>query len=102
MPALHPPSPDYPSQPVLVGMPGTDDLFICLFSTEEKLRQSFADFNIDFEKIVVIIDGPTFLESIKEDIARTKRPYELRIAVDPFKVPETGRVRFREIWIGEN
>lgn len=96
MPALY-----LMSQPVLVGMPGTDDLFICLFSTEEKLRTSFADFHIEFEKIVVIMDGHVFIESIKEDIARQKRPYELRIAVDPHKT-DRGTVRFQEIWIGEN
>ena len=89
-------------QPVLLGMPGTDDLFICIFSEEEKLRSVMAELHIFFHKIVVIMDGPIFLESIKEDIAAQKRPYELRIAVDPYKVPETGRVRFQEIWIGEN
>ena len=88
-------------QPVLLGMPGTDDLFICLFSEEEKLRSVMAELQIYFHKIVVIMDGPIFLESIKEDIAAQKRPYELRIAVDPYK-HENGRVRFQEIWLGEN
>lgn len=85
-------------QPVLIGMHGTNDLFICLYSTEDKLRQSFLDWNIEFARIVIIMDGNTFVDSIKEDIALKERSYELRIAVDPHKT-ERGTVRYQEIWL---
>jgi hypothetical protein len=88
-------------QPVLCGMPGTEDLFINVFSTEDKLRSVMADLAIDFDRIQRIIDGQVFLESVEENNAAGGRPYRLRVAVDPYKLPN-GNIRFVEPFLEIN
>jgi hypothetical protein len=84
-----------PGTPVLFGMPGTDDLFLFVFETEEKLVDVMKSIDIAYEKIVVVWSGPELLASIVETNATGGRPYRIRIAVNPYKT-EDGRVRFLE------
>lgn len=86
------------NQPVLVGMPGTDDLFIMLFSDVEKLIKTMMEFDLHFDRIKEVMNGPEFLDSIREDIRKGGRSYELRVAVDAYK-HENGRIRFTEIFL---
>jgi hypothetical protein len=84
-------------QPVLIGMAGTDDFFIVVFSTAEKLRSFMEAIGIGFDRIQKVTNGVEFIESIDEENARGNRPYALRIAADPYK-HENGNWRFTEIF----
>jgi hypothetical protein len=84
-----------PNVPVLIGMPGTDDLFICVFSTEEKLASMMTAFEIGYARVAVVTDGAELLDDIRATNESGGRPYRLRLAVDPYKV-DNGRVRFVE------
>lgn len=84
-------------QPVLIGMAGTEDLFIVAFSTEEKLRTFMDAVNVDYDRIQMITNGAEFIESIDEENDRKTRPFLLRIAVDPYK-HENGNWRFIEVF----
>lgn len=87
-------------QPVLCGMPGTDDLFVLLFSDKVKLDAFIAEYLIHYDRIQQVTDGGDFVDSIQEENARGGRPYELRIAVDPYK-HENGNMRWTEIFNGD-
>jgi hypothetical protein len=84
-----------PGTPVLFGMPGTDDLFLFVFETEEKLVEVMKSIDVTYEKIVVVWSGQELLASIAETNATGDRPYRIRIAIDPYKT-ENGLVRFLE------
>lgn len=84
-------------QPVLIGMAGTSDLFIVVFSDTGKLRDFMAQIATDFDRIQVIMDGSDFITSIDDANAKDGRPYELRIAANPYK-HENGNWRFTEIF----
>lgn len=84
-----------PNAPVLIGMPGTDDLFILVFSTMEKLAQTMAAFEIEYERVSIVDSGGELVDEITEMNASGGRPYRIRIAVDPYK-NELGHVRFLE------
>lgn len=84
-----------PNAPVLIGMPGTDDLFVCVFSTEEKLASTMKGFGIKYDRVSVVTDGGELLDEIKATNESGERPYRLRLAVDPYKT-DSGRVRFVE------
>ena len=84
-----------PNVPVLIGMPGTDDLFMFVFSTEEKLSTTMAAIGIEYARVALVTDGRELLDEIAETNARGGRPYRLRMAVDPYKA-DNGRVRFAE------
>ena len=84
-------------QPVLIGMAGTNDLFIVVFPDPEKLRDFMAQVNVGFDRIQVITDGSDFIESIEEANAKDGRNYKLRIAANPYK-HENGNWRFTEIF----
>ena len=86
---------DGPGTPVLLGMPGTDDLFLVVFETEEKLVEVMKSIDVTYAKVVVVWSGPELLASIAETNATGDRPYRIRIAVNPYKTEE-GRVRFLE------
>lgn len=83
--------------PILVGMAGTDDLFILLFSNRELLVRLTADFGIDFERVQIVTDGRDFLDGIIETNAQKLRPYRIRVAIDMYKTPN-GKQRFSEPW----
>jgi len=87
-----------PQVPVLVGMPGTDDLFVCVFSTEAKLVAAMSAFGIGYEGVAVVNDDAELLEGLREVNARGGRPYRIRLAVDLHKVDD-GRGRFAEVWL---
>jgi hypothetical protein len=82
--------------PVLIGMPGTDDLFVFVFSTEEKLVAAMGSFGIEYERVARVIDGTDLIGEIAEMNARDGRPYRIRVAVDAYKKTDDGRVRFLE------
>ena len=84
-----------PNAPVLVGMPGTDDLFVFVFSTEEKLAAVMKAIGIEYARVALVLDGRELLDEIKATNDRGERPYRLRLAVDPYKA-DNGRVRFVE------
>jgi len=84
-----------PNAPVLIGMPGTDDLFMFVFSTEEKLAAAMQAFQIDYARVAVVTDGRELIDEIGVTNARGGRPYQIRLAVDPYKA-DNGRVRFVE------
>ena len=84
-----------PNVPVLIGMPGTDDLFIFVFSTQVKLVSTMESIGVEYERVFLVTDGRELLDEIKETNARGERPYRIRIAVDPYKA-DNGRVRFVE------
>lgn len=84
-----------PNVPVLIGMPGTDDLFMLVFSTEEKLAAAMASFEISYAWVAVVTNGGELLDEIQATNESGERPYRLRLAVDPYKA-DNGRVRFVE------
>lgn len=81
--------------PVLASMPGTDDLFMFVFSSEDKLIASMRELAISYTRVSVVTDGSQLLDEVGATNAAGNRPYRLRIAVDPYKA-ESGRVRFVE------
>ena len=84
-----------PNAPVLASMPGTDDLFMFVFSTEGKLAAAMEAFGIEYERVAVVTDGGELLDEVAATNAAGERSYQLRIAVDPYKA-DNGRVRFVE------
>lgn len=86
---------DAPNRPVLASMPDTDDLFIFVFATEEKLAAAMKDIGIDYARVAIVRDGRELIEEINTLNATGGRPYRIRLAVDPYKA-DNGRVRFVE------
>ena len=84
-----------PNMPVLIAMPGTDDLFIFAFSTEAKLASLMASIGVEYARVAGVTDGRELLDDIKAINDRNNRPYRIRLAVDPYKA-DNGRVRFVE------
>lgn len=81
--------------PVLVGMPGTDDLFVFVFSTEEKLVAAMTSFEIEYLRVAVVTDGRELVDEMAASNDSGVRPYRIRLAVDPYKA-DNGRMRFVE------
>jgi hypothetical protein len=84
-----------PNAPVLIGMPDTDDLFIAVFSTEEKLAEMMTTFGIVYNRVAIVTDGRELLDEIAAMNAQGDRPYQIRLAVDPYKA-DNGRLRYTE------
>jgi hypothetical protein len=84
-----------PNAPVLVGMPGTDDLFVFVFSTEKKLVEMMEGFGIEYGRVSIVTHGRTLFDEIKALNETGERPYRIRLAVDPYKA-DNGCVRFSE------
>lgn len=84
-----------PNVPVLVGMPGTDDLFILVFSSKEKLVSVMESLGIGYEHTAIVTSGHELLADIKTVNESGDRPYRIRLAVDVYKA-DNGRVRFLE------
>lgn len=80
-------------QPVLLSMPGTEDLFLATFSTPEAL-DLFRDMKVvRYARVVQVEDGREFLDSI---------PREIRVIVDPRPHDDpakraAGAIRFTEV-----
>ena len=87
-----------PNAPVLIGMPGTDDLFVFVFSTEEKLVAAMAAFGIEYSRVSVVTDGRELLDEMQATNESGTRPYKIRLAVDPYKA-DNGRARFVEPFV---
>ena len=90
-----------PNVPVLIGMPGTDDMFIFVFSTQAKLVSTMESIGIEYEHVAVVTDDRELLDEIKVTNERGERPYRLRLAVDAYKA-DNGRVRFVEPLLQES
>ena len=63
-----------PDAPVLIGMPGTDDLFVAVFSTEEKLVEMMEAFQIEYARIGRVTDGRELLDEMTAKNASGDRP----------------------------
>ena len=77
-------------QPSWLNMPGTDDLFIAVFSTKEKATDFATEFGIGYDNIKQITDGADFIDSIEG---------RARIMVDPYS--HNDRMRFKEIFLDD-
>lgn len=75
--------------PVFMRLPGTDDLFIAVFTTEAKLRAM----DIAFDSIKRIDDTVGFISSLPMTVGDDTR---LRIMHDPYATTQ-GTTRFKEI-----
>jgi hypothetical protein len=84
-----------PNVPSLIGMALTDDLFVFVFSTEDKLAETMASLGIEYARIGRVVDGAELFDEVKEMNACGGRPYRIRIAIDAHKADD-GRVRFVE------
>lgn len=80
---------------VFANMPGTDDIFLLLFSDLDQLRDCLSRASIPFTSVKQITDVPTFLASLPLAVAGTTA--RLRIALD-VNFLDNGRVRFTEIF----
>jgi len=86
---------DSPNVPTLIAMPGIDDLFVFVFSTEEKLVAAMGVLGIEYAGVAHVPDGIELFGEIAAMNARGERPYRLRLAVDAYKA-DNGRIRFTE------
>lgn len=85
--------PFFEGVPVLAAMPGTPDLFLLIFSTSDKLRQTMRDYALPYDRIMQVEEPHDFVEWV---MFSGQMP-RIRIAVDAIKV---GNVcRFREITV---
>ena len=84
-----------PNVPVLVGMPGTDDLFVFVFSTGKKLDEAMKAFSIAYAHVSRVSSGKDLIAELNETNASGGRPYRIRLAVDPYKA-DNGKARFTE------
>lgn len=85
-----------PHTPVLLGMAGTEDLFIVVFSTEDKLATLMTAFGITYERVAIVTSGRELIDEVEAKNHTEERPYRVRLAVDPYKTAE-GRLRFTEV-----
>src|SRR5947207_6474947 len=69
-----------PNTPVLIGMPGTDDLFIVVFSTSEKLQATMMSYAIGYDRVAIVTDGHELLDDLRVTNASGHRPYRIRLA----------------------
>lgn len=81
--------------PVLIGMPGTKDLFVFVFSTTEKLVAAMEALEIQYEGVARVTDGADLIEEVVEMNEASGGAYRIRVAVDAHKADD-GRVRFVE------
>lgn len=84
-----------PHVPVLIGMPGTDDLFVFVFATEEALSSVMRDMKIPYARMARVTDGRELFEEMETMNQTGQRPYRVRIAIDPW-LTDKGKVRFVE------
>ena len=89
-----------PSAPVLCSMPGTDDLFVFVFSTEDKLAAAMSAFRIAYARVALVTNGADLIAEIQARNVSAERPYRVRLAIDPYQA-DNGRVRFVEPLVPE-
>lgn len=85
-----------PHDPVLIGMPGTDDLFVCVFASREMLAATMRAFEIPYEGVAVVEDGFALADEMAKKNAIGERPYRIRLAVD-MRAVDGGGARFVEV-----
>lgn len=79
---------------VFANMPGTDDLFLLLFSDLNMLQATLSRADIPYTNVKRITDVPVFLADLPLAVTQSSR---LRIALDA-RFLDNGRVRFVEIF----
>jgi hypothetical protein len=79
--------------PVLMKLDGTNDFFLPLFSTLEKLHHMATLTAFDTSAIKRIDDGDEFLKSIPKELPTGQR---LRIMIDPYRADDK-KTRFTEV-----
>lgn len=79
-------------QPVFLGMPGSDYLYLPCFSTEEALRLVLGSASVSFEKIKMIEDGKEFIESFPRRVGMKETKIICNLRLTP-----AGKFRFLEI-----
>jgi hypothetical protein len=84
-----------PNAPVLIGMPGTDDLFVFVFSTGEKLDEAMKTFSLAYAHVSRVSSGKDLIAELNAMNTSGGRPYRIRLAVDPYKA-DNGKARFTE------
>lgn len=86
--------------PVLIGMVGSDDLFLPLFSDEEVMRTTLAGLGVAFRESRQILDPDAFLSGVPRIVPLEEGGFVLvRIILDPVeRAPGTPMpVRFLEV-----
>lgn len=81
-------------QPVMLAMPGTDLMYLPLFSTEGQLRSLLERAGVPFESIKRVEDGWTFLHSFYVDNPWARK--SIAVILDPYFL-DNGRVRFVQV-----
>jgi hypothetical protein len=82
--------------PVLVGLAGTADLFVFVFSTEEKLVAAMKVFGIRYASVARVIDGADLVANVVKMNAGSGGAYRVRVIVDAHKADD-GSARFDEL-----
>ena len=79
-------------QPVLARMQGTNDLFLLLFSTTERLREALHQMDIPYEAVKQVDDPVEFLQSLPLLYAGVR----LRVIVNP-RMTGKDTMRYTEV-----
>lgn len=83
---------DANQQPKWLQVPGSDSLYLPIFSTPEKAEEVMAQVGLGYDRLTKITDGTAWLESIPFFFGMTP----LVIMLDPHTI-ENGKVRWCEI-----
>jgi len=78
-------------QPAYVALPGSDLLYLPVFSTVEGLRDLMKRADVPYQSVKQILDGREFLMGFTPDFRKA-----MRIIVDPYFLPD-GKARFSEV-----
>lgn len=81
-------------EPVLLMMPGSELLYLPLFSTPEQLNELMMQAKTPFVSIKKIDDGAEFLSGIYDESPGARE--NVRVILNPYFLPN-GRVRFTQI-----
>lgn len=81
--------------PVLIGMSGMKDLFVFVFSTEEKLVAAMEVLGIQYASVASVVDGADLIGEVVEMNANSDGSYRIRVIIDAHKTDD-GRVHFLE------
>lgn len=79
--------------PVLIQLPNSNDGFVPIFTTAEKLHEYMKPANIPYEAVNHISDPREFLIAVPRRFPTGER---VRIIIDPW-VTDMGNTRFREV-----
>jgi hypothetical protein len=80
--------------PVWLTLHGTNDLFLALFSTEDKFKAMASILAFQHEKLMRVDNAEEFIESIP--LISAKTGHRLRIIIDPY-IEDNDNFKFKEI-----